>query len=220
MWDELTRFLVDGPGMHLDWSCNDDFVVFNEWLTVLCGELWCSWIASIWNEWSMLCKKVLVLAFLHLRGGVGLLALWLLDVGCRSFLVSALPLPNGWGVRLLSLQLVCAGWHDCLLVAVAFCLLKLSPGMWITLLVCFLDFLPLVGLLAKRRLAAVMNLLILVWGLHVSPYRVSRRVRALAWNKIHGHWVLLGQLMYGEMSSSAIVVLVWFGFSNVPMLLR
>ena len=28
MWDEFTHFLVDGPGMHLNWSCNDEFSVF------------------------------------------------------------------------------------------------------------------------------------------------------------------------------------------------
>ena len=30
MRDEFTHFLVDGPGMHLNWSCNDVFLVIGD----------------------------------------------------------------------------------------------------------------------------------------------------------------------------------------------
>ena len=44
--DELTRFLLDGPEMHLKWSCNDDFLVSCDEVSVL-GV---SCIALMWNE--------------------------------------------------------------------------------------------------------------------------------------------------------------------------
>ena len=38
MQDGFTHFLVDSPGMHLKWSCNNEFSVCNDESSVLCGE--------------------------------------------------------------------------------------------------------------------------------------------------------------------------------------
>ena len=194
MWDGFTHFLVDGPGMHLKWSCNDEFSVCNDEFSVLCGEFWCSWIVSMWNEWLSFCS--------------GLLTLW------EKVLIQVLPCSWGWGVELLApaagrcgltwflgisfasvvgvrsgtpvftascyrlawLPVVC----HVLLFTAAYNVARLFV-LWDVhhFLTCFLGFLPLVGLLAKRGLAALMNLVILVWGGHVLSCRVSIRVSAL-----------------------------------------
>ena len=108
MWDGFRHFLVDGPGMCLKWSCNDEFSVCNDEFSVLCSEFWCSWIVSMWNEWLSFCsglltlwEKVLTQVLPYSWGwGVGLLALQLVDVGWCGPLVSALLLLWGWGVGL------------------------------------------------------------------------------------------------------------------------
>ena len=93
--------------------------------------------------------------------------------------------------------LLCALLQGCLFI-----------GLCASFLSCLLDFLPLVGL-SKWFLAALINLLILVWEGHSSVFRVSKWLRALLKKFVLWHWrrffcvaILLGCVFYIQCSNA------------------